>query len=107
MATPQYGTLLVSGPGKTKPINTYFSDAAGAATYPDGASEISFGADVAITDLIFAATLATTPTLTFFVGGSEVAVLNTAGMTVGTIGRTLQQSPIRIPRGANLRIVQS
>jgi hypothetical protein len=63
--------------------------------------------DARIVDLIFAATLATTPTLTVYVGGQPYTVLNTATMTSATIGRVLQQAPIELPSGAALNIVQS
>jgi len=68
MATPQYATVLVrSGQtGITKPYRIYCSDAAGAVTWPDGASQITFPTNAVIQDIIFAATLATTPTLTLY-----------------------------------------
>lgn len=107
MATPQYATAVVAGPGGRKMYRVYCSDAAGAITWPDGQSGITFGANVALVDLIFAATLATTPTLTVNVGGNPVVILNTATMTSATIGRPLQQAPIPIPQGSSLNIVQS
>ncbi len=107
MATPQYATAVVAGPGGRKMYRVYCSDAAGAITWPDGSSQITFGANVALVDLIFAATLATTPTITVNVGGLPVTVLNTATMTAATIGRPLQQAPIRIPQGSALTLVQS
>lgn len=108
MATPQYATAIVqSQSGARKPYRIYCSDAAGSVTWPDGASAITFPMNVQIVDLIFAATLATTPTLTFYVGGQPYTVLNTATMTAATIGRVIQQSPISVPSGAALNIVQS
>jgi len=107
MATPQYATAIVQGPGGRKLYRVYCSDAAGSITWPDGASSITFGADVHLVDLIFAATLATTPTLTVNVGGQPVTILNTATMTAATIGRPLQQAPIKVPQGSSLNIVQS
>ncbi len=107
MATPQYATAIVAGPGGKKAYRVYASDAAGSITWPSGDSNITFGATVYLADLIFAATLATTPTLTIYVGGNPVTVLNTATMTAATIGRVLQQAPIKIPQGSQLNIVQS
>lgn len=109
MATAQYATLIVQSKvtGKTKPYRVYCSDAAGSVTFPDGASSITFPMNARVVDLIFAATLASTPTLTFYIGGQPYTVLNTATMTAATIGRVLQQSPIDIPQGASLNIVQS
>jgi hypothetical protein len=109
MATPQYATAIVQSgaTGKRHIYRTYFSDAAGAATFPDGTSSITFPAKARLVDLIFAATLATTPTLTINVGGLPVTILNTATMTAATIVRPLQQAPIEIPMGSSLNIVQS
>lgn len=107
MATPQYATAIVVKNGIPKPFRIYCSDAAGSVTWPDGASSITFNGDVVLTDIIFAATLATTPTLTIFVGGQPYTIVNTATMTAATIGRVLQQAPIRIPSGSSLNIVQS
>jgi len=85
----------------------YCSDAAGSITWPDGANSITQGVGTYLVDLIFAATLATTPTLTVNVGGLPVTILNTATMTAATISRPLQQAPIPIPAGQSLNIVQS
>lgn len=85
----------------------YCSDAAGSITWPDGASSVTFPMNARLVDLIFAATLATTPTLTVNVGGLPVTILNTATMTAATIGRPLQQAPIPIAQGQSLNIVQS
>lgn len=89
------------------PVRIYCSDAAGAVTYPDGASEMTWDEDVKIVDLVFAATLATTPTLSIYVGGQPVTVLNTATLAMTSVNRFLMGSPIYVPRGAGLRIVQS
>lgn len=108
MATPQYATAIIqSQSGARKPYRIYCSDAAGSVTWPDGASSITFPMNTQLVDLIFAATLATTPTLTVYVGGQPYTILNTATMTAATIGRPIQQSPIPIPSGASLNIVQS
>lgn len=108
MATPQYATAIIqSQSGVRKPFRVYCSDAAGSVTWPDGASALTLPMDAALVDLIFAATLATTPTLTIYVGGQPYTILNTATMTAATIGRVLQQAPIKIPSGAALNIVQS
>lgn len=107
MATAQYATAIVKGNGKTKAFRIYCSDAAGSVTWPDGAGSITFPVNAQLVDLIFAATLATTPTLTINVGGQPVTILNTATMTAATIIRPLQQAPISIPQGASLNIVQS
>ncbi len=80
---------------------------AGSVTWPDGASSITFPMDAVIQDILFAATLATTPTLTIYVGGQPYTVLNTATMTGATIGRPVQQAPINLPSGAAFNIVQS
>jgi len=108
MATPQYATAIVQGPGGSRKMyRVYCSDAAGSITWPDGAASITFPVGTALVDLIFAATLASTPTLTVNVGGLPVTILNTATMTAATIGRPLQQAPIPIPQGSSLNIVQS
>lgn len=109
MATPQYATLIVrSVRSKRNHIyRVYCSDAAGSITFPDGAGSITFPGDAHVVDLIFAATLATTPTLTVNVGGLPITVLNTATMTAATIMRPLQQAPISVPAGSSLNIVQS
>ena len=109
MATPQYATAVVQSgrTGVRKPYRVYCSDAAGSVTWPDGASSITFPMDAVLVDLIFAATLATTPTLTLYVGGQPYTILNTATMTAATIGRPVQQAPVSIPAGASLNIVQS
>ena len=108
MATPQYATAIIqSSSGVRKPFRIYCSDAAGSATWPDGQSAITLPMDSALVDLIFAATLATTPTLTIYVGGQPYTILNTATLTAATIGRAVQQAPIPIPSGAALNIVQS
>lgn len=109
MATPQYATAIVQSgrTGKKYPYRVYCSDAAGSVTWPDGASSITFAGTARLVDLIFGATLATTPTLTINVGGLPVTILNTATMTAATIIRPLQQAPIEIPMGASLNIVQS
>ena len=98
MATPQYATAIIqSQSGARKMYRVYCSDAAGSITWPDGANSITFPMGAALVDLIFAATLATTPTLTVNVGGLPITILNTATMTAATIGRPLQQAPIPIP----------
>jgi len=109
MATPQYATLLVrsKATGVVKPYRVYCSDAAGAVTYPDGTSALTLPMDSQVVDLIFGATLATTPTLTVYVGGQPYTILNTATMTAATIGRVLQQAPIPLKSGAALTIIQS
>ena len=113
MATPQYGTLIAalgSPNGPRKSIRVYASDAAGGLTYPSGSTTtvLSGDADVYLVDLFFAATLATTPTLTFFAGGLATGdVVNTAVNIGTTIGRQLQQAPIRIPKGREISIIQS
>jgi hypothetical protein len=109
MATPQYATVIVQSKqsGKSKPFRIYCSDAAGAATWPDGLSAVTFPMDAKVVDIIFAATLATTPTLTLYVGGQPYTILNTATMTAATIVRPLMQAPIDIPSGAAFAIVQS
>lgn len=108
MATPQYAVAILQAPnGRRKSYRVYCSDAAGAITWPDGASSITFPCNALLVDIIFNATLATTPTLTFNVGGQPVTIMNTATMLATTIGRALQQAPLRIPQGASLNIVQS
>ena len=108
MATPQYATAIIqSASGARRPFRVYASDAAGSITWPDGAGSITFPMGATLVDLIFPATLATTPTLTVNVGGQPFTILNTATMTITTIGRVLQQAPISIPTGASLNIVQS
>lgn len=109
MATPQYATAIVQSArtGQKHLYRVYCSDAAGSITWPDGAGSITFPAGARLVDLIFAATLATTPTLTVNVGGLPVTILNTATMTAATIVRPLQQAPINVPMGASLNIVQS
>jgi len=108
MATPQYATAIFEdGRGQRKPYRVYCSDAAGSITWPDGAGSITFPAGVRMVDLIFAATLASTPTLTVYVGGQPYTILNTATMTAATIGRPLQQAPISMAAGQALNIVQS
>ena len=109
MATAQYATAVIQSgrTGVRKMYRVYCTDAAGSITWPDGASSITFPMDAFLVDLIFAATLATTPTLTVNVGGLPVTILNTATMTAATIGRPLQQAPIPIVAGASLNIVQS
>lgn len=109
MATPQYATAIVKNlrTGNSRPYRIYCSDAAGSVTWPDGASSISFPEKAALTDLIFGATLATTPTLTLYIGGSPYTVLNTATLTSATVVRPLQQAPIVISGGSSLNIVQS
>lgn len=109
MATPQFATAIIRSV-RSKRNHIYrvnCSDAAGSITFPDGAGSITFPGDALLTDLIFAATLATTPTLTVNVGGLPVTVLNTATLTAATIMRPLQQAPIFIPSGSSLNIVQS
>ncbi len=109
MATPQYATVMVKSrpTGNVRPYRIYCSDAAGSVTWPDGASAITFPMDAIIQDVIFAATLATTPTLTVYVGGQLYTILNTATMTGATIVRPIQQAPISLSSGASLNIVQS
>jgi len=109
MATPQYATAIVQSvrTGKKLPYRVYCSDAAGSITWPDGAGSITFPGPARLVDLIFAATLATTPTLTVNVGGLPVTILNTATMTAATIIRPLAQAPLEIPQGSSLNIVQS
>ena len=108
MATPQYATaILKNSAGRTKAFRLYCSDSAISITWPDGASSITFSDNCLLTDLIFPATLATTPTLTINVGGQPYTILNTATMTAATIVRPLMQAPIGIPQGASLNIVQS
>jgi len=109
MATPQYATMQVVRRSRTPqaPMRIYCSDAAGAVTYPDGSSAITFSEDVKIVDLVFAATLATTPTLTVYVGGQPLTVLNTATLAMTSTNRFLMGSPIYVPKGAALAIVQS
>ena len=109
MATPQYATAIVQSmkSGKRRAYRVYCSDSAAAITWPDGASSITFPVDVRLVDLIFAATLATTPTLTVNVGGQPYTILNTATMTAATITRPLMQAPIDVPQGCSLNIVQS
>jgi len=89
------------------PIRIYCTDTAAAVTYPDGTGAITFDEDVKIVDLVFAATLATTPTLSVYVGGQPVTVLNTATLAMTSVNRFLMGSPIYVPRGAALAIVQS
>ena len=109
MATPQYATAIIrsGATGQAKPFRVYCSDAAGAVTWPDGRDSLTLPMNAVLTDLIFAATLATTPTLTIYVGGQPFTVLNTATLTAATIVRPVQQAPIPIPSGAALTIVQS
>lgn len=109
MATPQYATAIITSAssGKKRIYRMYFSDAAGAGTFPDGQGLITFPGDAYLSDLIFAATLATTPTLTVNVGGLPVCILNTATLTAATIVRPLQQAPIFIQSGSSLNLVQS
>jgi len=109
MATPQYATAIIrsKSTGKTRAYRVYCSDAAGSVTWPDGASAITFPMDAELVDLIFAATLASTPTLTVYVGGQPYTILNTATMTAATIVRPVQQAPIPLASGAALNIVQS
>lgn len=109
MATPQYATVIVQSrkTGQKRPYRIYCSDSAASVTWPDGASSITFPMDAIVTDIIFAATLATTPTLTLYVGGQPYTILNTATMTAATIVRPIQQAPIFIPSGAAFNIVQS
>jgi len=109
VATPQYATAIVRSlkTGRNHLYRVYCSDAAGAITFPDGQGSITFPGPARLVDLIFAATLATTPTLTVNVGGLPVTILNTATMTAATIVRPLQQAPIDIPQGSSLNIVQS
>lgn len=108
MATPQYATAVVKfRNGSTLPYRIYCSDAAGSVTWPDGASAQTFPQDVKITDLVFAATLATTPTLTIYVGGQPYTILNTATLAMTSINRILEKAPIYVPRGAAINIVQS
>jgi len=109
MATPQYAHLSVvrrSGKGEP-PHRIYCSDAAGAVTYADGSSEMHWDEDVKIVDMVFAATLATTPTLTVYVGGQPLTILNTATLAMTSVNRFLMAAPIYVPKGAGLRIVQS
>lgn len=107
IATPQYATAIISDGRNRKAYRVYCSDAAGSITWPDGASSITFPGNAWLTDLIFAATLATTPTLTVNVGGQPFTILNTATMTAATVIRPLAQAPIYIKQGASLNIVQS
>lgn len=108
MATPQYAHALIKKVGaNAKPFRVYCSDAAGSITWPDGGSNISFPFDVYLIDLTFAATLATTPTLTVWVGSQQYTILNTATLTAATQNRILRDAPIFVPRGAKLNIVQS
>lgn len=109
MATTQYATAIIKSgrTGQNKAFRIFCSDAAGSVTWPDGAGSITFPMGTYLVDLIFAATLATTPTLTVNVGGQPYTILNTATMTAATIIRPLQQAPIAIPAGASLNIVQS
>jgi hypothetical protein len=109
MATPQYASAIVQSmeTGQKRIYRVYCSDAAGAVTFPDGTTSITFPARARLVDLIFAATLATTPTLTINVGGLPVTVLNTATLTAATIARPVQQAPIEIPQGSSLNIVQA
>ena len=109
MATPQYATAIIrsKASGKNKAFRVYCSDAPGSVTWPDGSTTLPLPMDALLVDLIFAATLATTPTLTIYVGGQPVTILNTATMTAATIIRPIAQAPIEIPGGAALNIVQS
>lgn len=113
MATPQYMTAtfaLGSPGGPRKSVRGYCSDAAGAITWPSGASSmvLSGDADVYCVDLVWAATLATTPTITVYTGGVGTGdVINTAVNIGTTIGRYCQQSPIRIPKGRDFALIQS
>lgn len=109
MATAQYATAIIESArtGKRRLYRVYCSDAAGSITWPDGAASITFPMGARLVDLIFAATLATTPTLTVNVGGLPVTILNTATMTAATIVRPLMQAPIDVPQGASLNVVQS
>lgn len=109
MATAQYATAIIKSKrtGATRSYRIYCSDAAGSVTWPDGGSSITFPMDSELVDLIFAATLATTPTLTIYVGGQPYTILNTATMTAATIVRPVQQAPIPLASGAALNIVQS
>lgn len=109
MATPQYATAIMQSlvTGKRYAYRVYCSDAAGSVTWPDGAGSITFPGSAKLVDLIFAATLATTPTLTLHVGGQPVTILNTATLTAATQIRPLMQAPIEVPMGASLNIVQS
>jgi len=57
-----YATAIVakgSPSGPRRLFRIYCSDAAGSATWPDGASNIVFGFNTYLVDVIFAATLAT------------------------------------------------
>lgn len=108
MATPQYATMQVAyRSGRRENFRVYCSDSAAAITYPDGAGSITFPEDAKIIDLVFAATLATTPTLTVNVGGQPKTVLNTATLAMASTTRILYNAPIYVPRGAALTIVQS
>jgi hypothetical protein len=109
MATAQYATAIVKSlkTNKNHLYRVYCSDAAGSITWPDGAGSITFPGPARLVDLIFAATLASTPTITVNIGGLPVTILNTATMTAATIVRPLQQAPIDIPQGSSLNLVQS
>lgn len=108
MATPQYASCIIKNSrGASKLFRVYCSDAAGSITWPDGGSSITFTDNCVLADIIFAATLATTPTLTVNIGGQPYTILNTATLTAATISRPVQQAPIPIPMGASLNIVQS
>lgn len=113
MATPQYGTIvcaLGSPNGPRKSYRIYCSDAAGAITFPSGESYpvLSGDHDVYIVDWFTPTALATMVTVTFYVGGMpEGTVLSTASNIATTILRTLQQSPVKVPKGRTLAMVQA
>jgi hypothetical protein len=110
MATPQYCSIIIAKGGPSGPrriFRGYCSDAAGSITFPDGGSSITFGFDAYLCDIIWAATLATTPTINVNIGGLPYTILNTATSTAATISRPLAQAPIRIPAGASLNLVQA
>ena len=113
MATPQYGTLVAalgSPNGPRKSYRVYFSDAAGAATFPSGESApvLNGDHDVYVVDLYTPTALATMVTWTFYVGSMpEGTVLSCASNIATTILRTLQQAPVKIPRGRSVSIVQA
>jgi hypothetical protein len=88
-------------------VSSLSHKAAGSITWPDGAGSITFGANVKLIDIVFAATLATTPTLTVNVGGQPVHIMDTATMVIANDNRPLLLAPIRIPQGSSLNIVQS
>jgi len=112
MATPFKISMIAkkgsNGQNKIFPLTC--TDVANAfAIFPSGGSEVVLNgeSDVFIVDMVLSAAGVDTTQLEFYVNGmAEGTILLDATSIATTVSRPFQSAPLRIPRGATIKIKQ-